>query len=429
MRPRGTGTLGAAQGLALLAALGSAGVYAAWLDAHQLAVWALALGAGRAAMLLVDGGFKTALVRHPQRLSFRAEARLTRRVSAFALALAMLAIAASAAVVDAGWAQACDAALVAVSMVCYLLSHALSLVALARLERSGLFDRVGRAEGAATVLEFVLPAVLMAAGAGATWALMAGVVAGRAGRATWLVLAAVAERSSLDAQTGSVADALPWRDGLTLQGIAALAMLRDQIHLWLVGPWFGAAWAGAYAFGLMACALASQVLVATVARVAMPALRPLSPVRRAVRAAHALRRLALVTVPLLAATVPLMMAADTWLWDGRWQLALTLLPGLVLRMLAGLPLTVLAPWLLVAVTPRAAAKVHGQWTLAEVLLAVVALSLFGPVGLAVSWAAGGLLGTLWFAAALRPHGLAWFVRALVRVPVVHARLQPTPLRP
>jgi hypothetical protein len=35
------------------------------------------------------------------------------------------------------------------------------------------------------------------------------------------------------------------RDRLEL----VVAMLRDQVHLWLVGPWFGAAWAGAYAFG------------------------------------------------------------------------------------------------------------------------------------------------------------------------------------
>lgn len=414
MRPRGTGTLGAAQALALLAALGSAGAYAAWLDARQLAVWALALGAGRAAMLLVDGGFKTALVRHPQGLSARAERRLTRRVGALALVLSGLAAAAAALLAGRGVAPLADAALVAVAVVCYLLSHAVSLVALARLERAGSFHPVGRAEGAATVLEFVLPAALLAAGIHASWALAAGMVAGRLGRAVWLRIGAGAAGTAAAQRTGC--EALPWRDGLALQGIAALSMLRDQVHLWLVGPWFGAAWAGAYAFGLMACALASQVLAATAARTAVPALRPLSPVRRAVYAAHSLRRLALWSLPMLALTLPLLHAADAWLWNGRWQLALSLLPGLLMRMVGGLPLAVLAPWLLVTVTPLAAARLHLQWTLADLLLALAALALLGPVGLAVSWALGGALGTLWFAHALRPHGLAFFLRALVRMP-------------
>lgn len=429
MRLRGTTSLGLAQGLALFAALGSAGAYAAWLDAHQLAVWAIALGAGRAAMLLVDGGFKAALVRHPLELSAGAGRRLTRLMGMAALLLSALAACAASLAVALGSAGAADATLVAASVICYLLSHAVSLVVLARLERGGRFDLVARAEGGATVLEFAMPAVLMAAGLDVPAALVAGVVAGRLGRAVWLLACARhAMPDPLVPRTLS-GESLPWRDGLVLQGIAGLAMVRDQIHLWLVGPWFGATWAGAYAFGLMACALASQVLVATVARVAVPALRPLSPVRRALRAARGLRRLALVTLPLLILAVPVLQAADTWLWDGRWQLAMSLLPGLVLRMALGLPLAVLAPWLLVTVTPQAAARVHLQWTLAEVLLAIVALALLGPAGLAVAWAVGGALGTAWFALALRPHGLAWFLRALVRTSQARARPRPALLRP
>lgn len=423
MKIRGLKSLGAAQSLALLAALGSATAYAAWLDARQLALWALALGAGRAAMLLVDGGFKSALVRHAQGLSAAAERRLTRWVMLAALGLAGLCVATAVATTAAGLAAAADATLVAVSVLSYLLSHALSLVALARLERSGRFDHVGRAEGAGTVLEFALPAALIAAGLAVLPALMVGVVLGRLTRTVWLLQGAARTPKA----PGAGAEALPWREGLTLQGIAGLSMLRDQVHLWLVAPWFGAVWAGAYAFGLMACALASQVLVATVARVAMPALRPLSPRRRALRAARSLRRLALLSLPLLALTLPALHWADAQLWAGRWQLAVDLLPGLMLRMALGLPLAVLSPWLLVAVAPRAAARTHLHWTVAELALALLLLLLLGPGGLAVSWAVGGAIGTVLFARALRPHGLAWFWAALLRLPgnqAVQCRLQP-----
>lgn len=421
MRTRGTGALGASQGLALLAALTSASAYAVWLDAHQLAAWALALGAGRAAMLLVDGGFKAALVRHPQDLSGGAERRLTRLVGTAAMMLSGLAAVAAAAAVLAGVASPADAGLVGVTVACYLLSHAASLVALARLERAGRFRLVGQAEGAATLLEFALPAALMAAGCVPPEALVIGVLAGRGVRAACLRAGSGAGVPGVADPADNAAEALPWREGLWIQGIAALSMLRDQMHLWLVGPWFGADWSGAYVFGLMACAFASQWLAATVARVAVSALRPLSTVRRAVCAAKAVRRLSVLTLPLLALTLPVLHAADAWLWDGRWQLALSLLPGLLLRVAAALPLAALAPWLLVAVAPRDAAKVHLQWTVAELLLALLALMLFGPAGLAVAMAVGGALGTVWFARALRPHGVALFLRALVRMPAAATR--------
>lgn len=410
MKVRGIGTLGIAQALALAAALGAASAYAAWLTPTQLALWALALAAGRAAMLLIDGGLKAALVRHAQSLQAQASARLTRGVLAAAVALSALAGTVAAWVHQQGLAEGSAAGLVALAVATYLLSHAVALTALARLERAGRFDWVGRVEGGATVLEFALPALLLASGLGWAWALALGLVVGRGARAAGLVWAAwqVAEpeRSGLSRP--------PWRDGLAMQAIAALAMLRDQMHLWLVAPWFGALWAGAYAFALLACALASQVVVATVARVAVPALRPLSPRRRARRASRSLRRLALWTLPLLLLTWPVLHWADAQLWGHQWHRALELLPGLLLRMVTALPLAVLGPWLAVAVPSASAAALHARWTAAEVLLAVAALAWLGPLGLAVSWALGGALGTLLFLHALRPHGAGVFLGSLWR---------------
>jgi len=70
----------------------------------------------------------------------------------------------------------------------------------------------------------------------------------------------------------------------------------------------------------------------------------------------------------------------------------------------------------VALSAREAAQVHARWTLAEVLLAAVALAWLGPAGLAWSWAAGGALGTGLFLWALRAHGAGPMLQALVRRP-------------
>jgi O-antigen/teichoic acid export membrane protein len=412
---RGVASLGVAQTLALAAALGGATVYAGWLDAPTLAAWMLALSAARAALLLVDAGIKTALVRRHAALRPGEASRLQRLVAAAALLLSAAGALALALLWGRGQLAAGPAVLTGVSVAAYLLSHALLLPALVRLERAGRFDVVGRAEGLGILLEFALPVLL--AGLSAWQALAAGVMAGRLVRAGWIVWAVEGRPETVSATATAAAvapDQALWRDALPVQGMAALSMVRDQVHLWLVGPWFGIAWAGAYAFALLACALASQVVVATVARVALPALRPLGPARRALRAARGLRRLLLLTLPLLAATVPLVVWANSGLWDERWSQALQVLPGLVLRMVLALPLAVMAPWLLVAAPTPVAFGVTLRWTGIELVLAVVALALLGPVGLAWSWALGGAIGTWLHARALRPHGLRYFMAALWR---------------
>ncbi len=417
MKIHGVATLGAAQALALAAGLGSAAAYAAWLDAAELAAWAIALGAGRAALLLVDGGLKTSLVRHAQDLTPAAGRRLTRCVCWAALVLSVVLLLPLGHLADHGAVERTAATLSAASVLAYLLAHAVSLMPLVRLERAGRFDHVGRAEGLATLLEFVLPALLMALGVAAVPALIGGLVLGRLSRATLLAMWARA----IEPTASSSLAAPPWRDALAMQFIAACSMLRDQVHLWLVGPLYGVAWAGAYAFALMACALASQVAVATVARVAVPALRPLGPRRRALRAARTLRRLSLVTLPILALTWPVLQWANTHGWQGQWTLALSLLPGLLLRMALALPLSVLGAWLTVAVAPREAAAVHARWTLLEVALAAGAIAAMGPSGLAWSWAVGGALGTGLFLWALRAHGVGMMLAALWRRPAPGAR--------
>jgi O-antigen/teichoic acid export membrane protein len=414
MKIRGTGTLGLSQALALAAALGAGTAYATWLTPAELAVWAIALGAGRAAQLLVDGGLKAALVRHALGLQAKAEAQLTRAVLLAAAVLSMATAVAAGRAAGQGYATAPVASLVALAIIGYLMSHAAALTALARLERSGRFDHIGRVEGAGTLLEFAVPALLLAVRVDWSWALAIGLLSGRLVRALGLLLAAGPPRVLPPDEGLPVA---PWRDGLAMQSIAALGMLRDQVHLWLVGPLYGTAWAGAYAFALMACALASQVAVGTVARVAMPALRPLQPRRRALRAARSMRLLALWTLPLLLLSWPVMQWADRALWDGQWQLAITLLPGLLLRMVGALPLAVLGPWLAVSAPPWAAAKTHARWTVAELVLCGAAVAAWGPAGLAFAWAAGGLLGTVVFLAALKGAGVGLFLGALARVPV------------
>jgi hypothetical protein len=225
----------------------------------------------------------------------------------------------------------------------------------------------------------------------------------RGWRSLWLVHAARAlpQRAATQAVAGS---ATLLHEGLGVQALALWSMLRDHLHLLLVAPWFGATWAGRYAFAFTACTLVSQVFVATSARVALPALRSTLPAERWALALVQIRQLAITTLPPLALLPALLAQADQVLWQGRWAEAVALLPWLVWRMLPSVATTALGALLLVGLNPWAAAAVHARWTLLELLAAALLLWWLGPVGLAVSAAIMAWAGLVLFAARMAPRG-------------------------
>jgi O-antigen/teichoic acid export membrane protein len=418
---QGLGSLGIAHALALLASLASAAVYAQWLDAGTLAGWAVALTAARASLLLLDAGLKTALVRRADALAAAGQ-RLLQRATAVAASLLVAGVALAAWMAPLAWLPAPGLTVLAVAA--YLLSHTLLLPAIVQLERQGHFGAVGRAEALGTLIEFGAPALLMALGVAPLPALSFGLVVGRLLRAGLLVHAV--RSTSVREQPGAeqavrAPDAGLLREGLQLQGVALLSMARDTLHLWLLGPWFGAHWAGAYAFAMMACMVASQALVSLAARVALPALRPLSPAARLDVAGRALRLLAMVVLPPLAVLALLPWWGAPWLGE-RWDTALALLPALVLRVVITAPLAVLSPWLLVQAKPAVSLRVHAIWTAAETLATVAALAALGPTGLAWVWPLGGVLGLVLCVRALRAHGVS-----LAPLPAMLLR-RPAPVR-
>lgn len=402
---RGLGSLGVAQVLALLAAVASGTAYARFLDAATLAGWAVALAAARATLLLLDAGLKTALVRRSEALAPAGERRLQQGTGAVAVALVAL-VAAWAQVAPHGWVPA--PALLVLAVAAYLLSHTLLLPALVRLERECRFDAVGRAEAAGTLVEFGAPALLLVLRVPALPALAAGVLAGRLVRAGLLMSAPRhgGQGGAAGLAPGGVPAAGPLlREGLQLQAVALLSMVRDTVHLWLVGPWFGATWAGTYAFAMMACMVASQALVSLAARVALPALRPLAPAARVEAVGRALRLLALLVLPPLAALALVAVWGGAW-FDERWHDTLALLPALVLRIVLALPLALFGPWLLVVAAPATTLAVHLRWTTVETAATVLALLALGPQGLAWVWPFGGALGLWLYGRALQASGVS-----------------------
>ena len=421
VRQHGVLALGIAHALALLAAAGAASLYAGWLAPADFASWAMALALARAGQLLLDGGFKTALVR---RASLPSDASL-RRLRRCSMGLAMLASLLLAAVVLLpAWPGLAggNRALLLLYPAAYLLSYPAMFIAQARLERAQQFRALGQAESAGVLVEFGLPVLLMAAGLAPLWALLPGVWLARCGRCGWLVLAA--RRLQAPGQAPLAVQAAPdarlWRDAAGVQAVALLSMLRDSMHLWLLAPWFGAGWAGAYAWAFTACALLGQVGVLTAARTALPALRALAPALRWPAVLAQVRWLAIATLPPMLMLPAWLAWADARLWQGHWQAALVLLPWVVARWLGGVATGSLGAWLLVARQPWAAARAHALWAAAEMVVAAAALAWFGPTGLALAAALSVWVGVLVFLRAAEP-GLPWWPRVLALLRVLLLR--------
>ena len=237
---QGVAQLALAQALAVLLAATAAALYARWLQPAQLAGWLLALGVARAGVLVLEGGLKTALVRRADLPDTAQLQRLVRMTSWLALAGSAAAAGVAGWLAAQGHLSGDQAWLLAICPAAYFCSHPPLPVALARLERTGRFGVVGRAEGASLLLEFALPAVGLALGLAPVVAFGVAVVLARALRTAWIVRAAAAlpAEVALAMPAGAPTPAL-WRDGASVQAVAGLSMLRDQMHLWLLGPWFG----------------------------------------------------------------------------------------------------------------------------------------------------------------------------------------------
>jgi len=403
-RVRGEWSLGAANGVALLASAGAAAAYASWLDAGSFAHWTAALAAGRLALLLLDGGLKTALVRREQWPDAVALRLLRRLTAAAAVLIAALAAVAAAWAWHGGRLSGANAVLYSIYVIAYALLHAASFEAAARLERAGRFDRIARAEGICTVLEFVAPSLLLAGGAAPVAAFAVAVVGARSLRAVWLRRSAIG-LDEAPAAPGRLRSLL--REGLGVQAVAALSMLRDHLHLWLLAPWFGAAWAGQFGFAALACALATQAVVQAASRAALPALRAKAPQRRWAAVRARVRRLAVIVLPPLPLLPAVLAWADEHLWRGEWAPAVALLPWLAARMVAGVATTPVGAWLMVARSPWVAARAQLAWTALEVAAALLGLLLFGPPGLAIAAAVAAWPGLALLLHAVEPDARWW----------------------
>lgn len=395
---RGVMVMTAANTVALVAVAVSYILYSRLMTPAEFGIYAGALAIAKFGQTLLDGGLKIALVKHHETVA-PGGLRALFIGSASAGLLGALMLAGTVSTLSAiGMLEPANALFFTAYGAAYFLTYPFLFIPLAQLERRQRFTPIAWAETLGVIIEYGLPALLWLWVAPGFWSFILAAWIGR-GLRTGLVLVASSDRAWLTRVARP-----QWKEskallceGLGLQMAVSLSLVRDSIHLLLVGPWFGKEWAGLYAWAMQMCAVASQVFVQTATRVALPALRLLHGTDA--RWKSTLTQIAWLTVftaPPLVFLTDIAGAVNAALFESKWTLGLSLLPFMVARMLPSMATTPLGSMVLADCGARAYAIANALWTGAEVAVAALMLWLYGPIGLAWSLAIMAWLGVACF---------------------------------
>lgn len=384
--------------VALAMALFGYVLYSRLMTPAEFGIYAGALAIAKLGTMVLDGGLKITLVKHDEVVA----PGILRTLFMFSTGASILAVLLLTTVVFTLAAlnllEPDNAHFFTLYGAAYFLTYPFLFIPLAQLERQQHFTPVAWAEMLSVSIEFALPAFLWLLVAPGFWSFILAAWIARGLRSS-LMLAASKDRAWLLHRS-----ALQWRasksllsEGLGLQLAVSLGMFRDNIHLLLVGPWFGKEWAGLYAWALQLCAVASQIFVQTATRVALPELRLTQGMDSRWKATLTqIAWLTIFTAPPLVFLTDIARVANEELFNSKWTTALILLPYLVIRMLPGLATTPLGSLVLAERDARVYAVANAWWTGGEVVVAAALLWLYGPIGLAWSYAFMAWLGVAAF---------------------------------
>ena len=360
--------------------------YSRLLTPGEYGIYAGALAISRLGTMALDGGLKIALIKH----SLSASPSVLRALFLGSCASATftgLLLAATVAIAAYIGALSKDTALFfALYGGAYFATYPFLFIPLAELERTQKFRPVAKAEALTISIEYALPALLWVAVKPGFWSFVVAAWLARALRSAMVAMSAD-DRGWL---TGR--DSPDWigmkrlfREGFGLQIAVMTSIVRDSLHLIIVGTWFGKEWAGLYAWALQLCAVSSQVFVQTATRVGLPALRNTnSSARRWQGTQTQIIWLTILCASPLAFLPHIADAANTTFFEGKWIAAVPLLPFLIARMLPSLVITPLSALILVERDAKVYAVANVQWTVAEIFVAMLLLYWLGPMGLAWS---------------------------------------------
>jgi O-antigen/teichoic acid export membrane protein len=369
------------------------------------------------ATAIFEGSLKNVLIR-----SSRPPELLDR--SALFLAMAILAGAATAMLAVSGilgrmFAQGLSSTdlffLVGFATI-YLLTFPFLVLPAAALERRFEFQRLSLIEAVGTALERGLPLFFLVFNQ--TNVPLSFIWGALIGRLTRLLALNLLEPPAWGWPTREAwaTARMRFMEAMSLMGAYLACLVRDNLHVIIVGSLFGKAWIGYYSWGLQLGMLTSQVFAQISARVSLPLYSQSRDEPSSwTNVTSQIRLLCGLTAPLAIGTLIVLPLLNEVLFLGKWSPTLRLLPMLFVRMATGLATTPVGMLLLARREPLCFWRTNFIWTLVEILGAILAILLVGPIGLAWSYAIVGWIGLWLQVASLEDRPGSRFARVVAAI--------------
>lgn len=385
-------------------------MYSRLLSAQEFGAYAAALAVGNLAILVLDGGIRSSIIKHPADLTHEQEGALLKYMLAFAALLLAAVIFGQSAVGHFYPAARSQTQFVAAFAGVYLITYPWIGLSTAAIERRLAYSRIAWIESIGIVLERAAPVIFILFGNLRLSAFVVGLALGRVLR---VIMLSHAHRVRFTRRAGASSEVVRslLKEGLWFQAGGAASLIRDNLHALLVGPLYGTQWVGYYAWALQLCMLASQILVQISARVSLSVTaRSTQFSERWATVSRQLAMLTAVTAPILAAVIILAPNANSMFFADKWHAAVLLLPLLCIRMIPGVAGAPLSTLVLVERGAGRYAMALWIWTAFEVVAAYASVRLLGPFGLAASYSLAAWFGIFTFAKSLEPSMPGLFSR-------------------
>jgi O-antigen/teichoic acid export membrane protein len=388
--------LAAANAAALLAAVLAYLAYSRLLTPGQFALLSGAMALAKFGNLVLDGGIKTAVIKHNEDIGPAVRRALFCASMATALVLVALSLLVMLASSVFSRMSVRGVEFLSAYACAYVLTYPFLFLHLADLERNRRFAPVATWESISIAIEYLLPVPCWFLFGHSFVAFVA---------AVWL--ARIIRVTGMRAAHGGFArgEGIDWRgasaifhEGWKFQVAAAICMVRDNLHYLLVAPAFGKVWVGFYSWAMQLATVSSQIFVQTASRVALPVLRlEKDEGSRWASTLVQMKWLAIFTLPFVAFLYHFAAIADRLFFSGRWAQALILVLAFSMRMLPSIATTALGFLVLAQRGSGSFALGNLWWTVCEVVAAAIALWTIGVKGLACSCAVMAWVGVVIFA--------------------------------
>jgi O-antigen/teichoic acid export membrane protein len=359
--------------------------YSRLLTPGEYGLYATALSIETILTLILDGGLKATIIKMEQPISKREESSIALLMLGAALLLIFFLLASEKQLLRWRPGITPDFTFIAIFVGLCLFFYPLIMLPTSRMERDLEYGHIAWIESVGMMLERGAPALLLLWTRLGLYSFIWALLCSGAFKA--IALARFHRIELLGASLTTLRRSVHlFREGGWIQLGTVSSVVRDNLHVLLLGPLFGKEWIGYYAWVLQVCSISSQVFVQISARVSLPLLAQATGFQARWRIClYQVRMLAMLTVPVLCGVWLILPTVNANFFHGKWQPAVALAPLLFLRMVPGLATTPLGPLLMVERMGFVFARANFLWTVSELIVAVILLRALGPGGLAWSY--------------------------------------------